>query len=212
MTYLIEPYNAYQKPPKKKHPTEYAEEEVLFIRTMIQEQARQVELQRRMMTEAVKQYLSLREAAAQKNLLNQNLALSQYEPQPASQQVQDGQYATPAGGGPGVAYATSSGVYIAIPTYLLVTFTSSSIGFGGTPGSLMEPVTMSFSPLVAYDGGGTLTYNYYFGNGTSSLNANGLVVTNAYYTVVGGVTASLQVTESVLGLTGSFSTKFDIST
>jgi hypothetical protein len=35
--YLIEPYNAYQKPPKKKHWMEIAEEEELFNR-MIQEQ------------------------------------------------------------------------------------------------------------------------------------------------------------------------------
>jgi len=209
MTYLIEPYNAYQKPAKKKHPTEYAEEEALFVRTMIQEQARNAELQRMMMAEATKQHLSLREAAAQKNLTNQNLALPQYTPQPASQQVQDGQFAAPSGGGPSVAYAITS-TTLAVPTYLIVTFTSSSIGFGGVPGSNMEPVTMSFSPLVAYDGGGTLTYNWYFGNGTSSLNADGLVVATAYYTSIGPVTASLQVTESVVGMTGSFSTQFYI--
>ena len=34
--YLIEPYNAYQKPPKKKHWMEQAEEEALYYRLMME--------------------------------------------------------------------------------------------------------------------------------------------------------------------------------
>lgn len=34
MFYLIEPYNAYQQPPKKKHPSEILEEERLFYQSL----------------------------------------------------------------------------------------------------------------------------------------------------------------------------------
>ena len=40
MRFIIEPYNAYQKPAKKKHWMEIAEEEALQHRMMVEEQLR----------------------------------------------------------------------------------------------------------------------------------------------------------------------------
>jgi hypothetical protein len=182
--HLIEPYNAYQKKPlKKKHPTEIAEEESLFIRTMIQEQARQAEIQRQLMAEAVREHLALREAAAQKNLLNQNLALPQYTPQPASQQIQDGQYATPAGGG---------GIKVVeIPENEEVA------NFLAVPSSGYEPLTVTFqnyTPTPAND-----TFLWQFGSG--SLTSTDATPTPVTYTREGTYTVTLQATSSAGAMT-----------
>lgn len=74
MPYLLEPYNAYQKPPRKKHWMEIAEEEALFHKIVTEQQAL---------------------------LQSQNLALKSQIPQPSSQQVQDASQASPAAGATG---------------------------------------------------------------------------------------------------------------
>ena len=81
--YLIEPYNAYQKPPKKKHWTEILEEEQMYFK-MIEEAKRAEEAR------------LLSEKSAHQN--NQNLSLPQYSPQESSQQTVQ---ATAAGAGAG---------------------------------------------------------------------------------------------------------------
>ena len=85
--YLIEPYNAYQKPPKKKHWTEILEEEQMYYHMI--EEARKVEDAR-----------LLAEKAAHKTI-NQNLALPQYTPQASSQQTVQATVAGSAAGGGG---------------------------------------------------------------------------------------------------------------
>src|SRR5208283_5977732 len=78
--YLIEPYNAYQKPPRKKHWMEIVEEEALLHRIITEEQTL---------------------------LHSQNLALKSQIEQPSSQQVQAAGMPAPnagAGGLPNVQY------------------------------------------------------------------------------------------------------------
>ena len=85
--YLIEPYNAYQKPAKKKHWTEILEEEQMYYHMI--EEARKVEDAR-----------LLAEKSAHKTT-NQNLALPQYAPQVSSQQTAQATVAGLAAGGGG---------------------------------------------------------------------------------------------------------------
>lgn len=83
MPYLFEPYNAYQKPPKKKHWLEEAEEEALFYHLLEQSQLEQQFLEQQ------KQYQLLVEKSAIDQNQQQNLALVSQHVPPSSQQVQD---------------------------------------------------------------------------------------------------------------------------
>lgn len=184
--HLIEPYNAYQKKPlKKKHPTEIAEEEALFIKTMIEEQrlmieeqAREAVIQMQLRDAAMKQHLALREAAAQKNLLNQNLALPQYAPQPASQQVQDGQFAAPAGGG---GWAVNSELE-----------KEEVANFTVTPSSGYSPLTVTFANYTRTPDDDTFLWNF----GTGSLTSTDITPSSLTYVRTGSYIVTLQATSS----------------
>jgi len=149
MIYLIEPYNAYQQPARKKHWTEIAEEEALYMRMIQEAQAKQQQ--------------------QQTSVNNQNVALPQYFPQPAQQQVQDGQYAAPAGGGGWVPSAAEEvdepGSFAAIPTSgvgpLTVTFVNYtptpdndkfywSFGSGSLTSSLASPAPLVYVNTGSY--------------------------------------------------------------
>ena len=178
MPYLFEPYNAYQKPPKKKHWMEIAEEEALLHRVQLEEQARQKD----MFQEALKQHLALREANAkanQTNLNNQNVALPQYTPQPASQQIQDGQYAAPAGGGGWV-----------LPSEL----ESQEVArFSAVPSTGVGPLTVTFTNLTVSPQNDTFLWNLGSGSYTSSAAITPPALT---YTQTGSYTVTLQETSS----------------
>ena len=120
--------------------------------------------------------MALREANA---LLNsQNLALPQYAPQPSSQQIQDGQYATPAGGGGWISNE-------AFEPYEVVDFIATpSVGFG--------PLSVSFSNLMPTPGNDTFLWEFGTGSLTSTLASPAPVV----YKQTGSYTASLQATSS----------------
>ena len=186
MAYIFEPYNAYQKPPRKKHWMEIAEEEALLHRIDLEEQSRQKEL----FHEALKQHLALREANAKQNpsnLNNQNVALTQYAPQPASQQVQDGQYAAPAGGGGWV-----------LPQLLEEQAEpTEKASFTALPASGIGPLRVYFtntSPTPAND-----TFFWDFGSG--SLTSNIASPGSRLYTQTGSYTITLQETSSAGNMT-----------
>ena len=184
MAYLFEPYNAYQKPPKKKHWMEIAEEEALLHRIQIEEQAQQKDL----FHKALQQHLALREANAKQNqnptsVNNQNVALPQWFPQPSSQQVQDGQYAAPAGGG-GWALET-----LQEPT--------EQASFTALQATIIGPNRIFFtntSPTPTND-----TFFWDFGSG--SLTSNVANPGSRLYTQTGSYTVTLQETSSAGNMT-----------
>ncbi len=164
---------------------EIAEEEALLHRIALEEQAQQKQL----FQEALKQHLALREARIQQQTSqnNQNVALPQYEPQPASQQVQDGQFAAAAGGGGWVipqileeqAEPTEQASFTALP----------AIGVG--------PLRVYFtntSPTPAND-----TFFWDFGSG--SLTSNIASPGSRLYTQTGSYTITLQETSSAGNMT-----------
>ncbi len=202
MLFLIEPYNAYQKPPKKRHPTEIAEEEALFYYIMEQQRLEQQKL--------------LTEKSAIDPNQAQNLAIISQHVPPPSQQVQDG---TPglasANGGAGgtrfffeVAEDTEQASFAISPTAgsapITITFTNNS----QTPGNdqflwILGDGTTSTAPtppVKVYDTGSftiTLQETSSTGNMTSAtttLSASLPVLTaNFTYTTssnIGPVTAS----------------------
>ena len=181
--YLIEPYNAHQKPPRKKHWTELAEEEALFIKTMNEQYAKlqaeqntkQQLIHQSIVDEAIHQYL-VKEQSAIKN--NQNLALPQYEPQPTSQQVQDGQYATVAGAG-------------GLPDKFAVEFVEVA-DFSYTPTSGIGPLSVSFTNLTPTPENDTFYWDFDSGSLTSVLASPNPIV----YLNTGSYTITLQSTSS----------------
>lgn len=285
MKYLIEPYNAHQKPPRKKHWTELAEEESLFIKTMIEQNnrikseqdTRNQFIRQCMVDDAIRKNNVIMEANISKNIenisFNQNIALPQYSPQPPSQQVQDGQYASPAGGGGYVpleeeyievanfSLSPSSGTgpllvsftnltptpdndtflwnfgsgsltstseypspvtYTATGSYVVILQSTSSTGNATTatntvtvlPPSLISLFTISTSPTnanhyftasftgsVSYNGAGTLSGLWSFGDATTMNYINNTPFTHVYPT--GSYTASLSVTESLYKITST---------
>lgn len=194
--HLIEPYNAYQKKPlKKKHPTEIAEEEALFIKTMVEEQrlmikeqARQSVVQMQLRDAAIREHLALREAAAQKNVFNQNLALSQYSPQPASQQTQDGQFAAPAGGGGWVNN-------IELERQEVASFTA-------TPSSGYAPLAVTFTNETRTPGDDTFLWSF----GTGSLTSTEVTPSPLTYVRTGSYVITLQSTSSAGTMTSANTT------
>lgn len=111
--------------------------------------------------------------------------------------------------------------YAPIPT-LTAGFTTRSFGFGGVEDSYMEPVSMSYTSSTAYAGNGTLTYLWNFGTGSITSTEFGTVAGTAstvgphfradYEPLDGGYTASLQVTESIYGITSNYTRSFYVST
>ena len=181
MAFIFEPYNAYQKPPKKKHWMEIAEEEALLHRINLEEQARNKEL----FQEALKQHLALREARIQQqtSLNNQNVALPQYQPQPASQQVQDGQFAAAAGGGGWV-----------LPSLLVTQEEQTEIvSFIATPASGVGPLQVFFTNTTPTPGNDTFFWNF----GSGSLTSNVASPGSRKYTQTGSYIVALQGTSSV---------------
>lgn len=181
MIYLIEPYNAHQKPPRKKHWMEIAEEEALHQRIALEAEARNQVLRQSMLEEAVRQHMALREASALKN--NQNLALPQYAPQPSSQQIQDATFAPPAGGGAGyeatqAALSKSEGSEVASFTY--------------SPSSAVGPVRVYFNNTSETPENDTFFWDF----GTGSLTSNIIQPGSRLYTGTGSYTVTLQETSS----------------
>lgn len=178
--YLIEPYNAYQKPPKKKHWMEVAEEEALLRRMALEEQQylkNQTEQNEKLHQKAIDDFI-LAEQQALKN--NQNLALPQYEPQPSAQQVQDGQFAAPAGGGPGY-----EGYWASEAT--------EQAAFSLSPASGVAPLTVTFvnqTPTPSND-----TFLWDFGSG--SLTSTDITPSALTYTQTGSYTVTLQATSAI---------------
>ena len=177
MAFLFEPYNAYQRPPKKKHWMEIAEEEALLHRIQLEEQAQQKEL----FQETIKQHLALREANSRKNssnLNNQNVALPQHSSQPASQQVQNGQYAAPAGGGGWV-----------LPQEFEKTEIAS---FTLSPTSGIGPLAVSFTNTTISPLNDTFLWNF----GSGSLTSSNVSPSPITYSALGTYTVTLQETSS----------------
>src|ERR1035437_3176555 len=187
MPYLFEPYNAYQKPAKKKHWTQIAEEEALLIKMQLEEATRQSQekIQEQVRLEvlhqqAIDQHLSLREATAKQNSWNnQNTAFLQHSPQPAQQQVQDGQYAAPAGGGGWTSKLAEELTEVA--------------SFTATPQSGIGPLAVTFvnTTVTPEDD----TFNWLFGSG--SLTSTSINPSPVTYTALGTYTVTLQETSSV---------------
>jgi PKD repeat protein len=161
MSFLIEPYNAYQKPPKKKHWHEIIEEEALFHRIQLEEARLQ----------------------QQTNLNNQNVALPQYAPQPASQQVQDGQFAAPAGGGGWV-----------LPSELEA---QEQANFSVSPASGVGPLTVTFTNLTISPDNDTFLWNF----GSGSLTSTAITPPTLTYTQTGSYVIKLQETSSTGNMT-----------
>jgi hypothetical protein len=195
MIYLFEPYNAYQRPPKKKHWTQIAEEEALLVKMQLEEQARNLQeqaqreaIEKSLYEQAINQHLALREATAkqqaqQTSMNNQNLALPQYFPQPAQQQVQDGQYAAPAGGGGWI-----------LPQELEKTEEAS---FTATPQSGYGPLTVTFVNLTPTPDNDT----FYWDLGSGSLTSTLVTPAPLEYTQTGSYTVTLQSTSSTGNMT-----------
>jgi len=186
MTFLIEPYSAHQKPPKKKHWMEIAEEEALHHRMMMETEARNQLLQHVLHEQAIQEHLALREAAAKQNqtsLNNQNITLPQYTPQPASQQVQDGQFASPSGGGAG---------YEAMMANISSSEAAEIASFTYTPSSGVGPLIVFFTNTTPTPENDTFFWQFGSGSLTSTLASPG----SRNYTQTGSYTVSLQSTSS----------------
>lgn len=167
MYYLIEPYNAYQKPPKKKHWAEIAEEEELFFKIM----------------EAQRQ-----QQESQKINNTQNVALPQYSPQPPAQQVQDGQYAAPAGGGGWVPNIELEKQEVA--------------SFAISPSSGYSPLTVTFTNNTRTPEDDTFLWNF----GTGSLTSTDTYPSPLTYLRTGSYVVTLQATSSAGAMTSTSKT------
>jgi len=167
--FLIEPYNAYLKPPKKKHWMEVAEEEALQHRMLVEEQLREA--------------MILEQAIHEQALLQQqNLALKSQTPQPSSQQVQDGQYAVNAGGGgiPPVEFFFSQSENVEAAAFSL------------TPSSGIGPLLVTFTNLSVTP----LNDTFYWDFGSGSLTSTNVNPAAVNYIDTGSYTVTLQETSS----------------
>ena len=185
MRFLIEPYNAYQKPPKKKHWMEIAEEEALQHRMIVEEQLRQA-----MILEQAIQEAQARNQQQITSLTNQNIALPQYTPQPAQQQVQDGQYASPAGGAVG---------YEAVWSSISKSEAGEVASFTYTPSSGVGPLRVFFTNTSTTPDNDT--FFWIFGSG--SLTSNIANPGSRLYTRTGSYTVTLQETSSTGNMTAT---------
>ena len=140
MFYLIEPYNAHQKPPKKKHWMELAEEEELYNRIARETDARNKIMEQSLKEQAIHQQFMLREANAL-----------------SSQQVQDGQYAVgPAGAG-------------GVPLFSYFQNSTETVDFSISPTTADGPVTVTFTNLTPSPDGDTYLWDFGSGSLTSTL-------------------------------------------
>jgi len=175
MIFLIEPYNAYQKPPKKKHWMELAEEEALYARmaqdAILQEQSR--------FQEALNQHLMLREASALKQ--SQNLALISQVPPPSSQQVQDG----------GEGYPVNAGAGGGLPFNFFME-SAEIASFDISPSSGIGPLQIAFTNTTPSPENDTFLWNFGSGSLTSALISPSPLT----YTQTGSYTITLQSTSS----------------
>lgn len=105
------------------------------------------------------------------------------------------------------AYELPGGITASVPV-VIASFTTNSIGLGGLTESYMEPLTMSFTSSVSYNGNGALTYYWDFGNSESSSMEP---PPEAFYGT-GSFTASLTVTENSYGITSVYTRSFEVST
>ena len=193
MAYLIEPYNAYQKPPRKKHWMEIAEEEALYHKMaqdqIIREQTEQT-IRQLMYEEAIDRHIMLREQSALQQ--QQNLALISQTPQPSSQQVQNS--ATVAGNS-GAGGSAPRGFFNA----------SASAAFTATPSVGKGPMVVQFTNLASpeYLQFGNFTWD--FGDGKTSNTVNPLHIYNntGSYTVT--LSGSGQYNSSLTSAIGSAS-------
>lgn len=99
----------------------------------------------------------------------------------------------------GTSEVLNKGGYISASTPVLVSL------FTYTTSSNIAPVTASFTNASTYDGNGSRTYNWIFGDGTSSSLSS---PPNHPYTNSGSYTASLQVTESSYGIVSLYTQSF----
>lgn len=169
--YLIEPYNAYQKPPKKKHWHEIIEEEALYHQ-MLQE------------AESLRQAKLMQEDAMKQAL---NLALKSQQPQPSSLQVQDAAVGAPAnagaGGVPPFSYFVKVAQDAAEPTELA--------DFSFSPASGISPLLVSFTNLTPTPDNDTFLWDFGSGSATStSINPSITYTTSGSYTITLYATSS----------------------
>jgi PKD repeat protein len=178
MPYIFEPYNAYQKPPRKKHWMEIVEEEALLHRIVTEQQAL---------------------------LQSQNLALKSQAAPPSSQQVQDASgpaVNSGAGGSPNVQYfhPVMSVTFSAVPVTgigpLSVKFSNAS-----------SPDLLQYGNFLwVFGDGGTSTVinpSYIYTNtGSYSVTLTGSSQYNALNTA--SVSASNYISVSVPALKASF--------
>ena len=180
MPYLIEPYNAYQKPPRKKHWTEIAEEEALYHKMAQDHMLMERQMQEQIHQQSINNLIAERSALLQM----QNLALLSQPTPPSSQQVQDGNEGYPVNAG---------GSQVSVEAYFPTMFVSFSVSPLTAPG----PVTVQFinnsSPsLIQY---GSFTWN--FGDGTTGTGVSPTHIYANTGSYTASVTASAALSPSV---------------
>lgn len=238
--YLIEPYNAYQKPAKKKHWHEIAEEEALFVKMMEAKAAQQTQADSvndgspSLSTAATPAVGAAGAGGTPPRLFfnpaefNVTFSLSQITgPAPLTITFANNttepfgavnSYLWNFGDGTTSTLRSPSHTFSATQSYditltvtnslnqartisatglvsasipsLVADFTSSTV-----TGAIPLPIT--FSNSTTYNGSGTLTYLWNFGDSTSSV----LLTPSHSYARTGSYTVTLQVTESLFNLT-----------
>lgn len=125
----------------------------------------------------------------------------------------------------GVTASVTQSIPLLFPSFTTMEFTTHSFGFGGAENSYMEPVSMSYTASIVYNGTtGTLIYLWDFGSASFWNITEGEVVGTAttvgphfrsdYEPQAGGFTASLQATGSygVTASVGMYTQSFDVNT
>ena len=187
MPYILEPYNAYQKPPRKKHWMEIVEEEELMHRIALEEQ---LMAQRKAAVEQLAKQ-SLIEQQAIKINADQNLALLSQKTQPSSQQVQDGSdgYSVNAGAG-------------GVPPHDFFVSQGEIASFTVSPSSGIGPLAVSFNNTTVdiYES------SFYWNFGSGSLTSTSPTPSPLTYTALGTYTVTLQATSSTGASTSATNT------
>lgn len=104
-----------------------------------------------------------------------------------------------------VTYSSGVSEVLAKNGYISASIPVLTSQFTYTTTSNIAPVTASFTNSSTYNGNGTLTYRWIFGDGTSSSLASPVAHP---YVNSGSYTASLQVTESSYNITASYTQSF----
>lgn len=228
--YLIEPYNAYQKPARKKHWTEVAEEEALYVRMVMEHQAI-------MQSMAVNSNAPAGGVGGGYNWEDVEYCNFSYSPTTGvgpllvtfvnlTDTPNNDTFLWSYGSGsltsalvtaPPLTYTQTGSYTITLNETSSTGFKSTksasinviaptlNAAFSFTTSSATAPSTASFTNTTNYNGTGTLNYLWTYGSGsftTSSLNAQ------LGYLTHGSYTASLQVTESIYKLTSFVTASF----